>query len=443
MVGAAWPPLFSWQVRMVQGILSGMKWMVSVNSLQMLLLSLVLLASQAVAGELDGTVLHSAGEYLYLHSVGGRVVARTDGATAYGNMPGIGALKYGGEPVRVTYGSTLAGVLIADSVSRETGYLPSAEQNIPVEQFATDIANNSALAVDCRSRKEWDSGRIPGAVLYSNPADLLKIIRGKQKGTQVVFYGSSPSDVRPYEAARASTADELIGFRIFPGGIHEWRRQKKPVYASPVHLERLLQSGGAFRVIDLRDPVQGQVKLVDGAEQIPVASISRQRIFLPERPFQFPLFLFGNEQSYPEAANRLAALGYYQEGEITFLDESWKEWPGKFDLKGYRPGDLPAGEIGYEEFRRLWNDPGPGKVILNVKPGRDRETPWELHIPLGHLPERINELPKDKEIIVYCSAGLRSAIAHAILENNGFTSRFLGRGFLLDVDKKPEPDSTP
>jgi rhodanese-related sulfurtransferase len=41
-------------------------------------------------------------------------------------------------------------------------------------------------------------------------------------------------------------------------------------------------------------------------------------------------------------------------------------------------------------------------------------------IPLGELPSRVNELPKDKEIVVVCRSGNRSAQGRDILLNAGF-----------------------
>ena len=42
-------------------------------------------------------------------------------------------------------------------------------------------------------------------------------------------------------------------------------------------------------------------------------------------------------------------------------------------------------------------------------------------IPLGELASRINELPKDQEIVVVCRSGNRSAQGRDILLNAGFT----------------------
>ncbi len=44
-----------------------------------------------------------------------------------------------------------------------------------------------------------------------------------------------------------------------------------------------------------------------------------------------------------------------------------------------------------------------------------------LNIPLPHLSERLEELPKDQPIVVHCASGYRSSIAASLLESAGFT----------------------
>lgn len=44
------------------------------------------------------------------------------------------------------------------------------------------------------------------------------------------------------------------------------------------------------------------------------------------------------------------------------------------------------------------------------------------HIMLGYLPDRVQELPKDKPIVVQCRTGSRSAIAASILQARGITN---------------------
>ncbi|MBX3134271.1 MAG: MBL fold metallo-hydrolase [Gemmatimonadaceae bacterium] len=47
--------------------------------------------------------------------------------------------------------------------------------------------------------------------------------------------------------------------------------------------------------------------------------------------------------------------------------------------------------------------------------------PGSLHIPVGYLPERLAEIPRDKPIIVQCQSGARSAIATSVLQKLGVT----------------------
>ncbi len=60
----------------------------------------------------------------------------------------------------------------------------------------------------------------------------------------------------------------------------------------------------------------------------------------------------------------------------------------------------------------------------------DVREPWEyevsnlggVNIPLGQLPERLTEIPKDKEVVVMCRSGARSERAAAFLLQNGFST---------------------
>ncbi|HEX6135494.1 MAG TPA: rhodanese-like domain-containing protein [Longimicrobiales bacterium] len=62
-------------------------------------------------------------------------------------------------------------------------------------------------------------------------------------------------------------------------------------------------------------------------------------------------------------------------------------------------------------------------VLVDVR-GR---TEWEaghvpgvVHIPLGYLPDRLGEIPRDRTVMVQCESGGRSAIAASVLSARGF-----------------------
>lgn len=65
-----------------------------------------------------------------------------------------------------------------------------------------------------------------------------------------------------------------------------------------------------------------------------------------------------------------------------------------------------------------------GAMYLDVRtPQELREgfAPNALNIPLNELSDRFGELPKDKDILVYCRSGRRSEIATKFLMDKGFT----------------------
>jgi NADPH-dependent 2,4-dienoyl-CoA reductase/sulfur reductase-like enzyme/rhodanese-related sulfurtransferase len=60
-----------------------------------------------------------------------------------------------------------------------------------------------------------------------------------------------------------------------------------------------------------------------------------------------------------------------------------------------------------------------------------------INIPLGVLRERMEELPRDREILCYCEVGQRSYYASRALRQNGFKARNISGGMRTYEAKKP------
>ena len=80
--------------------------------------------------------------------------------------------------------------------------------------------------------------------------------------------------------------------------------------------------------------------------------------------------------------------------------------------------------------------------LLDVREPRE----WDIAriegatlIPLGELPKRMNELPKDSDIIVQCKSGVRSAKAVNLLRENGFTRVQNLKGGILEWIARIDP----
>jgi len=67
-------------------------------------------------------------------------------------------------------------------------------------------------------------------------------------------------------------------------------------------------------------------------------------------------------------------------------------------------------------------------IFLDVRAKEEQETiklPLSHHcevieIPINEIPDRINEIPKDKTIGVFCSAGIRATIIFVYLKSKGY-----------------------
>ncbi len=54
-----------------------------------------------------------------------------------------------------------------------------------------------------------------------------------------------------------------------------------------------------------------------------------------------------------------------------------------------------------------------------------------IHIPISEITERIDEVPKDKNIAVFCPSNFRSTLVYAYLKMKGYESvRILSGGYL-------------
>lgn len=91
-------------------------------------------------------------------------------------------------------------------------------------------------------------------------------------------------------------------------------------------------------------------------------------------------------------------------------------------------GDLE--EVQWDDIESL--DPDRA-VLLDVREPtewQEGHIPGAVHIPLGQLRARLSELPREKEIVVYCRSGQRSYYACRILNQRGFRARNLSGAYL-------------
>ncbi len=79
-------------------------------------------------------------------------------------------------------------------------------------------------------------------------------------------------------------------------------------------------------------------------------------------------------------------------------------------------------EISVEEAYQLYQE---GVFFLDVREQEEWDAfhiPETTLIPLGELPDRLSELPRDRQIVVVCRSGNRSQLGRDTLLQAGFTN---------------------
>ena len=62
-------------------------------------------------------------------------------------------------------------------------------------------------------------------------------------------------------------------------------------------------------------------------------------------------------------------------------------------------------------------------VLLDVRAAQEKDfvaLPFALAIPINELPQRLEEIPRDKLVATFCSGGDRAGVAFAYLQTQGY-----------------------
>jgi rhodanese-related sulfurtransferase/glyoxylase-like metal-dependent hydrolase (beta-lactamase superfamily II) len=183
----------------------------------------------------------------------------------------------------------------------------------------------------------------------------------------------------------------------------------------PLDLDAILQEGDGVQMLDVRDPSEyanghlaGSINIGLGGQYATWAGsvLDRARaIVIIAEP--------GRER---EAVIRLGRIGFdhvrgYLEGGM----EALRRRP---DLVWQTERVSP---LVVAEGLASANPP----LLLDVRNPREwaaRHIDGSVNVPLNHLAERIEEIPRDRRLAIHCAGGYRSSIAVSILHQHGITN---------------------
>ena len=227
------------------------------------------------------------------------------------------------------------------------------------------------------------------------------------------------------EDEEAFVADVLAGQSEPPRYFAQMKRINKKgaprveAYRSPPRLDpesalNVVESGAV--VVDLRRSSEFAKGFVPGVITLP-GGLAFLRWAGTLLPYDRPIYLLGGYESEVAAGVRdLALIG---------IDDVRGWAVTSTVLMGWAHRHLDPEKIVEVSFAEaLRRIEGGAGVLLDVRETDEYRTghaPGAVHIPLGHLTNRMGELPVDRPIAAHCASGSRSPTAISLLRRAGFT----------------------
>ena len=92
------------------------------------------------------------------------------------------------------------------------------------------------------------------------------------------------------------------------------------------------------------------------------------------------------------------------------------------NMLGFAAANVLEGKVAFAGWDALEKD--PDALALDIREAGEVSAfaiPGAKHIPMGQLRARLNELPRDRELIVFCGVGVRANTAARLLSQHGFS----------------------
>ncbi len=178
----------------------------------------------------------------------------------------------------------------------------------------------------------------------------------------------------------------------------------------PVAMAAAVTDGAV--VLDAREPVEFAAGHLRGAVNVPLDGRFAETVGMVISP-QDAVVVMAPEGREAEVAVRLARIGfdkvagYLTRGEAYLIDH-----PDQVEIASrLTPHDLAEAMAAV-----------PAATVVDVRGAGEREggaVPGSIHVPLAELRRRLDEVPADQPVVLYCAGGWRSSVAASLLRLAG------------------------
>jgi hydroxyacylglutathione hydrolase len=173
-------------------------------------------------------------------------------------------------------------------------------------------------------------------------------------------------------------------------------------------LDSLLDDDNVM-VIDARAPKDFAAGHIAGAFHMPGTSDLFSTYVGWYVDYDQPVYLIAEEGDIPRLIHELRAIGV-------------DNLPGYFIASELDAMTAKLEQVNAQTALQMQKD---GATILDVRNQTERDEqyiPGSQFIPLGYIMRHLDEIPRDRRVIVHCNGGVRSQVVASVLRKQGFTN---------------------
>ncbi|MFB8031469.1 rhodanese-like domain-containing protein [Streptomyces sp. NPDC056004] len=237
---------------------------------------------------------------------------------------------------------------------------------------------------------------------------------GEQRATN---YACAPMGREEFVALVTAGQSTAPGYFAYDAELNRKDRTRYDATTAPRPLTLAefteLRAAGAI-VVDARNPQEFAAGHLRGAVNVPADGRFAEQAGTVLAPAD-ELVVMAPQNREEEVVTRLARIGFdHAVGYLRNPEDA---------LESLADEVTPASRLTAAHLRTaLAGDTPP--LVVDVRTCGEREANGfiesALHIPLSELPQRADELPADRPLVLHCAGGHRSSIAASLLRHRGF-----------------------
>lgn len=304
--------------------------------------------------------------------------------------------------------------------------------------------------VDSRpAARKYDRGHIPTAInIPDTQFDKLTELLPKDKKQLLIFYCEGVDCMLSHQSAFKAEKLGYTNIKVYAEGYPDWVARGHLGAVSVPYLKKRLDEGAPITVIDSRPKERKYDKgHIPGAVSLPDAQFDKLLERLPtDKARELYFYCEGLACSLSsDSAAKAVRLGYTN---VKVVPEGYPLWaklygPGPTgEMAAAKPtiqGGKEAGSITIASFERILRDAPDTIHLVDVraeKHFRAATIKGAINIPIDALEDSLDELPKGKPIVFFCTSGARSGDAYDMVKEKKLPIE----AYFLDANVKFDKD---